>query len=277
MRTIAHISDLHFGRINPLLPPALRDAIVGLNPDLVVVSGDLSQRARRKEFQAARVFLDSLPYPKIVVPGNHDVPLHNIWARWRTPLEKYRHYLGDDLEPFYSDAEMAVQGVNTARSLTFKGGRINRLQVEKTCARLSALPPEVTRIVVTHHPFDLPGDGRGDVVGRAAMAVAAFAQCRVDVILSGHFHVGYAGSWARRYSMQGHDALLVQAGTATSTRERNEVNSWNIIRLAGRKVAVDRQLWDANREQFASHLSETFERGSQGWTPLAGSVSAQPL
>jgi 3',5'-cyclic AMP phosphodiesterase CpdA len=276
LRTIAHISDLHFGRINPLLPPALRDSIVELNPDLVVVSGDLSQRARRKEFQTARVFLDSLPFPKIVVPGNHDVPLHNIWARWRTPLEKYRHYLGDDLEPFYSDAEMAVQGVNTARSLTLKGGRINRLQVEKTCARLSALSPEVTRIVVTHHPFDLPSDSRGDVVGRAGMAVSAFAQCRVDVILSGHFHVGYAGSWARRYPMQGHDALLVQAGTATSTRGRDEANSWNIIRLSGREVAVERQLWNADREQFVSGITETFERQVGGWVPLEPPESARP-
>ena len=93
MRTIAHISDLHFGRINPLIPPALREALLEARPDVVVVSGDLTQRARRAEFAAARQFLGSLPFPQVVVPGNHDVPLHDVMRRWLAPLEKYRSYI----------------------------------------------------------------------------------------------------------------------------------------------------------------------------------------
>ena len=166
MRTVAHISDLHFGRVNTLIPPALRAALLQARPDVVVVSGDLTQRARRLEFAAARTFLDSLPFPQIVVPGNHDVPLHDVMRRWLAPLEKYRQYISGDVEPFYADDEVAIQGVSTARSLTWKNGRINRMQVERACTSLTSVGPDVTRIVVTHHPFELPGEGHaGSPVG----------------------------------------------------------------------------------------------------------------
>ncbi len=269
MRTIAHISDLHFGRINPLLPPALRAALLQANPDVVVVSGDLTQRARRAEFAEARAFLDSLPFPQIVVPGNHDVPLHDVMRRWLAPLDKYRHFISADIEPFFSDDEVAIQGLSTARSLTWKNGRINRLQVERTCTRLTSAAPDVTRIVVTHHPFDLPGERHeGSLVGRAEMAIAAFTKCRVDLILSGHFHMGHAGNWTRQDPALGHAAILVQAGTATSTRQRDEANSWNLIRLARPEAIIERQTWDPARERFATTLRDTFQLGEGGWLPV---------
>lgn len=268
MRTIAHISDLHFGRINPLLPPALRAALLQAQPDVVVVSGDLTQRARRAEFVQAREFLDTLPFPQVVVPGNHDVPLHDVMRRWLAPLEKYRHHIGSDIEPFYADGEVAIQGLSTARSLTWKNGRINRVQVERTCTKLSGTGPDVTRIVVTHHPFDLPGEKHdGSLVGRAEMAITAFTKCRVDMILSGHFHIGHAGNWGQRYPALGHGAILVQAGTATSTRQREEANSWNLIRIDRPDVTIERQTWDPEREGFATTLRDTFQLGEGGWLP----------
>ena len=139
MRTIVHLSDLHFGRIDPALPPALLRAAVEAAPDLVVVSGDLTQRARVAEFKAAARFLETLPAPQLTVPGNHDVPLYNVLQRWLTPLDRYRRYITRDLAPFYQDAEIAVLGVNTARALTFKDGRINRLQIEAGMQRLAQL------------------------------------------------------------------------------------------------------------------------------------------
>ena len=269
MRTIAHISDLHFGRVNSLIPPALREALLQAKPNVVVVSGDLTQRARRLEFAAARTFLASLPFPQIVVPGNHDVPLHDILRRWLAPLDKYRHYISSDVEPFYADDEVAIQGLSTARSLTWKNGRINRMQVERTCTRLTGVGADVTRIVVTHHPFDLPGEGHGgSLVGRAEMAITAFTKCRVDMILSGHFHVGHAASWARRYHTLDHAAILVQAGTATSSRCRDEANAWNLIRIERPEVVIERQTWAPARERFVSSLRETFQLGEGGWIPL---------
>ncbi|MDP1906899.1 MAG: metallophosphoesterase family protein [Hyphomicrobium sp.] len=273
MRTIAHISDLHFGRINPLLPPALRAALLQAQPDVVVVSGDLTQRARRAEFVQARAFLDTLPFPQVVVPGNHDVPLHDVMRRWLAPLEKYRHFIGSDIEPFYADEEVIIQGLSTARSLTWKNGRINRVQVERTCTKLAGTGPDVTRIVVTHHPFDLPGEKHdGSLVGRAEMAITAFTKCRVDMILSGHFHIGHAGNWGQRHSALGHAAILVQAGTATSTRQREEANSWNLIRIDRPDVTIERQTWDPEREGFATTLRDTFQLGEGGWLPAPPSA-----
>src|SRR5471030_3362505 len=137
MRTLVHLSDLHFGRVDPALLEPLRRRVLGLAPDVVVVSGDLTQRAKTEEFKAARAFLDTLPGPQIVVPGNHDIPLYNVASRFLTPLRKYTRYVTLDLTPEYVDEEIAVLGINTARSLTFKDGRINREQIEQVRRRLA--------------------------------------------------------------------------------------------------------------------------------------------
>src|SRR5438105_13800532 len=129
MRTIVHLSDLHFGRTDDALLTPLASVIAKLAPDLIAVSGDLTQRARTAEFQAARAFLDRLPKPQIIVPGNHDVPLHNIVARFTRPLAKYQRYMTADLEPFYADDEMAVLRINTPRSLTFRRGRFHETHI----------------------------------------------------------------------------------------------------------------------------------------------------
>src|SRR5215216_1335726 len=120
MRTLVHLSDLHFNRINGSVIAPLIERVRGIKPDLVAVSGDLTQRARSAQFKEARRFLDALPRPQIVVPGNHDVPMYNLFARFFKPLTKYQRYITNDLEPFYFDGEIAVLGINTARSLTIK-------------------------------------------------------------------------------------------------------------------------------------------------------------
>lgn len=178
MRTIVHLSDIHFGRVNDHVISPLIEAITKINPDLVAVSGDLTQRARSHQFKEARAFLESLPKPQIVVPGNHDVPLHNVFARFMQPLRKYRRYITNDLRPFYHDEEIAVLGVNTTRSLTIKGGRINEAQVAWMRDRLFAADAGAVKVVVTHHPFDLPeGHDERALVGRARMAMEHLASC----------------------------------------------------------------------------------------------------
>src|SRR6266550_1861536 len=192
MRTLVHLSDLHFGRVDEQLIKPLISAVTGVNPDLVAVSGDLTQRARSHQFKAARAFLDSLPQPQIVVPGNHDVPLHNVFTRFARPLAKYRRYINEDLRPFYHDEELAVLGVNTARSLTIKGGRINEEQIDWMQEKLSAANPDSTKVIVTHHPFDLPeGHDERHLVGRARLAMETLADCGADLFLAGHLHVSH--------------------------------------------------------------------------------------
>lgn len=269
MRTTAHLSDLHFGRVDTALLAPLTAFLADINPDLLVVSGDLTQRARSEEFIAARGFLDSLPGRKIVVPGNHDIPLHNVFARFVTPLAKYRRHITEDLEPFYADEEIAVVGINTARSLTIKDGRINEAQIERVRARLAELDARVVKILVTHHPFDLPSHlGNDDLVGRASMAINQFAKCGVDLLLAGHLHTSQAVGTSERYKVGGYSALAIQAGTATSTRSRGETNSFNILRTEPGRVEIDRISWDFDRSTFKKTDAQVFRSTCNGWVYL---------
>jgi 3',5'-cyclic AMP phosphodiesterase CpdA len=266
VRTLVHLSDLHFGRVNEALLGPLARRISAIAPDVVVVSGDLTQRARKRQFQAARAFLDALPTPQIVVPGNHDVPLYNVFARFLTPLRNYRRYIGNDLEPGFVDHEIAVVGVNTARSLTFKGGRINEDQVERLRTRLCTLGSNLTKVVVSHHPFDIPAHwDKDDIVGRAPFAMKVLAECGADIFLAGHVHVSHAGDTSERYSIAGFVALVVQAGTATSTRARGEANSFNALRIDSGHVTVEHYLYDETARDFTIGSSGSFERAGDRW------------
>ena len=263
------MSDLHFGRTDPTVVKGLITFVNEIKPDLVAVSGDLTQRARSWQFQEARAFLDALPKPQIVVPGNHDVPLYNVFSRFLSPLDKYRRYITDDLDPFYVDEEMAVVGVNTARSLTFKGGRINEHQVAWVREKLCELSDEIVKVVVSHHPFDLPeGHNENELVGRARMAMETLASCGADLFLAGHLHVSHTGHTAKRYKIEGHSALVVQAGTATSTRSRGEANSFNVIRLQHPEIAVERMEWQPETAVFASASTEQFRHSPDGWVRI---------
>ena len=269
MRTVVQISDLHFGRVDPALLAPLREAIEAAQPHVVVVSGDLTQRARRAQFAEAAAFLATLPSPRIVVPGNHDVPYYDVLRRFLAPLDRFRRYITEDPYPTFVDDEIAVVGVNTARSLTFKGGRINVEQVREIERRFHGLPEHVTRIVVTHHPFDVPAGGdEHDVLGRAPMAMAEFAKAEVDVFLSGHLHHSNTGTTAHRYRIAGFAALVVQAGTATSTRERDEANAFNVLRIGERDLQVQTWRWDAAVRRFAAAAAADYRyvHGS-GWQP----------
>jgi 3',5'-cyclic AMP phosphodiesterase CpdA len=269
MRTLVHLSDLHFGRIDPAIIGPLVETVKAMGPDVVVVSGDLTQRARSRQFKEARRFLDALPQPQIVVPGNHDVPLYNVFARFFQPLDKYRRYITNDLEPFYADAELAILGINTARSLTIKDGRVNERQVAKMRERLCPFSDEVTKIIVTHHPFDLPeGHAEAELVGRARMAMKALADCGADVLLAGHLHISHTGHTAQRYRIAGHSALVVSAGTATSTRGRGEANSFNVIRTDHPFISVERLAWQPEQTLFASSSIENFKHTPDGWVRM---------
>lgn len=269
MRTIVHLSDLHFGRVDTALLTPLRRAISDIAPDVVVVSGDLTQRARGSQFRAARDFLATIPIPQVVVPGNHDVPLYDVVRRFLAPLARFRRYITDDPMPEFLDDEIAIVGVNTARSLTFKGGRINLEQVQSIAQRFDGLPERVTRIVVTHHPFDVPPDGdEGDVVGRAPAAMAEFARAEVDVFLSGHLHRSNTDTTAQRYRIGGFAAVVVQAGTAISTRGRGEHNAFNVLRIGDSDLRVQAWRWSPGQNAFAQEDERGFHyRHGIGWQP----------
>ena len=266
MRTLVHLSDLHFDRIDPAVLGPLRSAVHEAKPDLVAISGDFTHRARRSQFAAARAFLDTLQPPKLVVPGNHDVPYWNLARRFLQPLTRYRRYISDDLEPEYEDEEMIVLGVNTARALAHGGGRISASQVERIVRRLAALPPSVIRIIVTHHPFDLPpGVRERRLLGRARMAMARLSKANADLFLSGHLHLSHASRAADRYRIEGHSGLIVQAGTV-STRGRGEQPSFNLLRIQRPEIALVKYVWDAASASFSASDWGRYRHTPDGWT-----------
>jgi 3',5'-cyclic AMP phosphodiesterase CpdA len=272
MRVIVHVSDIHFGRIDPATVQSLGDAISRMRPDLLAVSGDLTQRARRTEFAQARRFLDALPFPRLVVPGNHDVPLYNVFTRFFTPLARYTHAITADLAPVHRDEEMIVVGVNTARSWTWGEGRINATQVEGIVQHLAGAPKALIRIVVTHHPFDLPeGVKETRLLGRAAMAMEQLALAGADLFLAGHLHISHIGHTAERYNIAGHSALVVQAGTV-STRSRGEQPSFNLLRIERPRISVERLVWDPGRSGFAAMAASHFVHTDGGW--LAADITS---
>ncbi|HEY2802085.1 MAG TPA: metallophosphoesterase [Chthoniobacterales bacterium] len=265
MKRLLHLSDLHFGRIdNSLVEPVLSCAH-RLAPDLVVISGDFTQRARRAQFRAAHAFLERLPEPRLVVPGNHDVPLWDVIRRFVSPLGRYRRYIARDLAPFYCDEAMAVLGINTARSLTRKYGRINEGQIAAARQVFAGVDPKLLKVVVTHHPFDLPPGSNSRLVGRAAMAMQGLAAAGVDLILSGHLHLQHTGLTAHRYHIAGHSALMAQAGTTISTRGRGEANAFNFIRLERDWITIKHHGWEAATGRFELGATESFVRAEGIW------------
>lgn len=268
MRKVVHISDVHFGKVDYAIVDKLVEKIIEAEPHLVVLSGDLTQRARSAQFQEAKQFLNRLPQPQIVIPGNHDVPMYNVYDRFMNPLEKYKKFITEDLQPFHQDDELAVIGVNTARSLTIKDGRINKEQIADIRAKMCEIDNKKLKIVVTHHPFDLPeGFDQDDIVDNAEKAMIQIADCGADVLLAGHLHVSHIGNTAERYKLEsGRSALVIQAGTATSTRGRGEANSFNILEFEYPQLIVKRYECLTPETGFLEAETQLFLQNEKGWS-----------
>ena len=265
MARFVHLSDLHFGAHDDRLVAGVEQSIAELEPDLVVVSGDFTQRARTEEFKEACDFLDRIRESGVEVlgvPGNHDVPLYDVLRRFLSPLTRYRRYIDDTLCPFHELPGVAVLGLNTARSLTFKDGRLNEEQVEfirKTFARVSE---DAFRILVTHHPlFALEvGDELTPAIGRQELALDAIEEAGVDMLLAGHNHHASSHDAGDLVTRAG-GTLVVQAGTATSTRVRKQDQSFNTIEIGERTVKVTVNNWSNDRFVAADAQRFTWQDG----------------
>jgi 3',5'-cyclic AMP phosphodiesterase CpdA len=264
---IVHLSDLHFGAHDERLVEAVEGQVDDLKPDLVVVSGDFTQRARTEQFREACHFLGRLReggHEVLGVPGNHDVPLYDVLRRFLSPLARYRRFIDESLCPFVELPGVAVLGINTARSLTFKDGRINKDQVAFIRETFARTPSEAMRILVTHHPlFALEvADDPGRAIGRQELALDAIEESGVDMLLAGHNHHASSQDASDLVTRAG-GVLAVQAGTATSTRVREQEQSFNVIDIAEASARITIHGWTGN--DFAAMDSSRYEWVEGKW------------
>jgi 3',5'-cyclic AMP phosphodiesterase CpdA len=277
MARLIHLSDLHFGAHDQRLVDAVAERVDEEKPDLVVISGDFTQRAKTEQFKEACDFLERLRdagHDVLAVPGNHDVPLYDVFRRFLSPLTRYQRYIDDTLCPVHQLAGVTVLGVNTARSLTFSEGRINEEQIQFIRDTFSRSDPDAMRVLVTHHPlFALPVGETGEVkqaVGRSELALDAAGEAGVDMLLAGHHHTASSHS-ARDLVTRAGPALVVQAGTATSIRLRDESQSFNRIDIEGEAVTLTLQAWSGDK--FESSTAQKYVREGDHWR-IAGAEKA---
>src|SRR4249919_168581 len=267
MTRIVHLSDLHFGAHDESLVEAVDWQVDRLKPDLVVISGDFTQRARTEQFRQACEFLEGLRergHEVLGVPGNHDVPLYDVLRRFLSPLARYRRFIDDTLCPFIEFPGVAVLGINTARSMTFKDGRINKDQVAFIRETFSRTPTEAVRILVTHHPlFALTvGEEIERAIGRQELALDAVEESGVDILLAGHGHHASSQDAGDLVTRAG-GVLVVQAGTATSTRVRKQEQSFNTIDLVPGGATIAVHAW--NGEDFEASDAQRYEWQNGKW------------
>ena len=272
MTRIAHLSDLHFGTEAPDLPAALAGALRALRPDLVVVSGDLTQRARDGQFRRARALLDGLGPPWLAVPGNHDVPLWNLAARLLRPFGGYRRHIAPELAPRWRDPAVTVAGLNTVDPLAWEAGRFRPGDAGRLAEAFADAGDRLC-VVAMHHPPIHPRDARKRLMRGAADALAALAAAGADVVLCGHLHAWATAPITARKG--GRELLLVQTGTTLSTRRRGEANDFNLLTVDGAELTVERWAHDGQRA-FRRDGSHRFRHAGASWHRMDPAPSRPP-
>jgi len=262
VKVIGHVSDLHFGTEDVNVAEALVTDLFKLNLSLLVISGDLTQRARRKQFLNAKKYLSRLPFPQLVIPGNHDIPLFDIFRRIFMPLKRYKKHINNELAPFYTTEGLAVLGLNTARPYKWKNGEISGEQIELVKSKMCNIPDQWFKIVVTHHPFIPPPSGElADLVDKAELAVDVIDPCGIDLLLAGHLHHGYTGDIRKHYPTSKRTVIVAQAGTAISDRIREEPNSYNVVFVYDQAFEISVRVFSNNGFEEKERIRYNYKEG----------------
>ena len=270
MATLLHLSDLHFGK--PFRPNVAEAVLVQsreLRPDVVVISGDFTQRARVEQFRQAAEFLRQFDSPVVVTPGNHDVPFYRFWERFLTPYRNYRRYISEDLNSVTEVAGLVIVALNSSRRFTLTNGRIRRSQLDFAARAFEATDDSLTRVVVTHHHLaPPPGFERTNVMPYARRALKEFTALGVDLIMAGHMHSAYIGNSLDFFpgELERRGIVIVQCGTTTSKRGRGREtlrNTFNVIRVEGDVIRVTHCVWIADEGRFMPISEHSFPRGGK--------------
>ncbi len=248
MSVLLQVSDPHFGTERTPVVEALVALAAQLRPDLVVLSGDITQRARTEQFSAARSVMDRLGAPLLALPGNHDIALFDLWSRFTRPYARYSAAFGHNLAPVFASHDLLVLGVNTTRARRHKDGEVSSEQIDAVARQLRQATPEQLRVVVVHQPIDvMRAEDLPNRLHNHAAAQQAWAAAGADVVLGGHIHLPYV------MPLPGLARALwaVQAGTSVSSRVRSGVpNSVNVVRWSPAAGCVVEQ-WDYSAAALA--------------------------
>lgn len=261
MIKLAHISDLHFGTENLEVIEALQVELTSIIPDVIVVSGDLTQRAKNHEYNSAKKFLASTGIPYIVIPGNHDIPLYNLWGRVVNPFKKFDSYF-DRADSFHKGGNVEIVGLNSVRNLRLKSGRISVDRLEKDKKDFSTSENNIIRIIVLHHNlFHRPSTADASKLFRARLMQKWAAENNIAMALFGHDHKSMVKLIDE--SNEGPGFILVQAGTAFSTRTRGEPNSYNLIEISEAECTI--KVSECRNNKFEPVSEHHFVRKAAGW------------
>lgn len=265
--TIAHCSDMHFGKIaHAHVVPALVDDINSHAVDLVAISGDLTQRARTGEFQAAVAMMDQFEAPTLVVPGNHDVyPWWRPWKRLTAPLHKYRRLVQRDLAPTHIAPGVAVLGLSSPHGATVKSGHLHADELDTMRTFFHEHDSRFRVLVMHHHLTRLQELWHHDIVGNADESLTAAAQAKVDLLLCGHLHISHIEpvDIVAEDNTDQHRMVVASAGTATSSRGRKSnrgVNFYNIIRIRPDSFSIEERRYQPDATVFSEAGTTSFER-----------------
>ena len=276
MLTIVHGSDLHFGKAHDAaMAEAFYDAVVSLQPDLLVLSGDLTQRAKVGEYRQARDFLARFnPIPTVVTPGNHDVPLYRVWERISAPFRNYQDHISPDLDTVTRVAGAVVVSLSSAAPHhAIVNGRIRRRQLEFAARAFADAEPGCTRILVTHHHFaSAPDYERDRVLPNAGAILDVLSQMDVELVLGGHLHRAYIGNSLDVSPGQDrdHGIVIVHCGTTTSRRGRARErarNSFNVVRIVEDYLEITHFMYFGDRQGFAPFSMHAFPRRHDRFFP----------
>lgn len=266
---ILQISDIHFG---PPFVPEVGESLLtvapAIEPDVIVISGDLTQRAKPEQFQDAKRFLERLPpAPQLVIPGNHDIPLYRIRERLQDPLQEYRKYISDDLNPVLHVEGATIVGLDsTAPRRAITNGRIRQWQLDLCEKTFSGLSSDTTKIVVAHHHFAPAPDYLHDsTMPGSRRAIEQFQQMGVEMVMGGHLHRAYIGNSLDFYpgADREHGIIIVQSGTSTSRRGRGrerEKNSFNVIHVHDETFEITHYMYFDETHGFVPMSRHLFNR-----------------
>lgn len=243
---IIHISDLHFGMNNSQIMNAFFQDIELIKPELIIISGDLTQRAKKKQFLALLAFLQKLSATVLIVPGNHDIPAYNLFERLFAPFRAFKHYIGNRYQSFFTNSITTILGVNSVNPWAIKDGKLAKKRLIDIKTYFSQ-EKKAINILFFHHNF-AHIKGMHKPLENDEQFLSYLKNSEVNIVCTGHLHYAKVSVL---YKNNDKPCLILHAGTLLCTRSKDGLNSYYVIDIKNKKTVVDWRVFTGN--QFSLH------------------------